>query len=466
MFLLIVSPGFYLLVALSAVLLRIAPASARKGILLAASLVFYLSFDLASGALGLLIVGVNLFLFRALLLEPSEPAKDRIYYASIAFNLAAFVTLKLAFESFAGADGTAWSVAGVPLAYPLGLSFMIPMMHAAISDVYSGRIGSGGRPGTFVLYSLYFPYVTSGPIERLGNMEGQFEALRKPTLEDLRAGSVLIALGLVKKLVVANRLQPYVAKVFAAGDPNSGTTVAIAIALNVMYLYADFSGYTDIARGAARCMGIEVGENFNRPFSSRSVTEYWRRWHISFSTWLRDYIYMPLAFTLSRRTAAAPSIAVFLTFLAAGFWHRAMWTFVIFGLLHGLALALEQQFGRSISQNGNVWSRRLQLLAARAYTLSFIALALVLFSAESVQAAGAIVSRLATSPLVPWPREFFGYLGPFMFVLMAGSVILWRLLERWRAALSSSATPAFLLLCAAAVVFLGTDGPGFIYVQF
>ena len=126
-------------------------------------------------------------------------------------------------------------------------------------------------------------------IERLGHMEGQFETLGKPTLEDLRAGSILIALGLVKKLVVANRLQPYIAKVFDAGLPYSATTVAIAIALNVVYLYSDFSGYTDIARGAARCLGIEVGENFNRPFVSRSVTEYWRRWHISFSSWLRAW---------------------------------------------------------------------------------------------------------------------------------------------------------------------------------
>lgn len=462
----IVSPGFYLLVALSAILLRIVPAGLRKGVLVTASVVFYLSFDVASGVLGLLIVAANLQLFRALLHERSERAKDRIYFASIAFNLTAFVTIKLAFESFAGAGGIAWSVAGVPLAYPLGLSFILPMLHAALSDVYSGRIGSRGRPGTFVLYSLYFPYVTSGPIERLGRMEGQFEALRKPTLEDVRAGTILIALGLVKKLVVANRLQPYVAKVFDAGAEYSAATVAFAIALNVMYLYTDFSGYTDIARGAARCMGIELGENFNRPFASRSVTEYWRRWHISFSSWLRDYIYMPLAFSLSRRTAAAPSIAVFLTFLAAGFWHRAMWTFVIFGLLHGLALAFEQRFGRPIRQDGSVWFRRIQVLAARGYTLGFIALALVLFSAKSVGAAGVILSRLATSPLLPWPRELFGYLGPFMFALMVSAVILWRVLERWHVSLSAKGTPVFLLVCAAAVVFLGTDGPGFIYVQF
>ena len=462
----IVSPGFYLLVALSAILLRIVPATLRKPVLLTASSIFYLSFDLASGVLGVLIVGVNLLLFRALLHEQGERAREKIYFASIAFNLAAFVTLKLAFESFAGAGGVAWSLAGVPLAYPLGLSFIIPMLHAALSDVYSGRIGSSGRPGTFVLNSLFFPYVTSGPIERLGHMEGQFETLGKPTLEDLRAGSILIALGLVKKLVVANRLQPYVAKVFDAGLPYSATTVAIAIALNVVYLYSDFSGYTDIARGAARCLGIEVGENFNRPFVSRSVTEYWRRWHISFSSWLRDYIYMPLAFTLSRKTAAAPSIAVFLTFLAAGFWHRAMWTFVIFGLLHGLALALEQRYGKPIREDGNAWVRSVQILAARAYTLSFIALALVLFSAKSVTAAGVILTRLATSPLAPWPRELFGYIGPFMFALMIGAVILWRLLERWRTSLSARGTPLFLLVCGAAIVFFGSDGPGFIYVQF
>ncbi len=461
----IVSPGFYALLALVVLLLAICPVRSRKAILLAASLIFYLAPDLGSGLLGLSIVGVNLLLFRALLRETSEQTKDRIYHASIAINLSLFVGLKLFFESYLGHSDAVWPVVGGALAYPLGLSFILPMLHAALSDVYSGRIGSAGRPGTFVLNALYFPYVTSGPIERLGQIEPQFEKPPKPTLEDVRAGIVLIALGLVKKLVVANRLEPYVTKVFSDGLSYSATTVAIGIALNVAYLYSDFSGYTDIARGAARCMGIEIRENFNRPFASRSVTEYWRRWHISFSSWLRDYIYMPLAFSLSRKTTAAPSIAVFLTFFAAGFWHRAMWTFVVFGILHGLALALEQRYGRPIERE-RVWLGRVQEVAARGYTLAFVAGALVLFSASSVAAAGRIFTRLATSPLVPWPRELFGYLGPFMFVLMVGALILWRLLERWRSALTLPQTPLFLLVCAAATVFFGTDGPGFIYVRF
>lgn len=462
----ITAPAFYLLIAVTTVLLRIVPPAARKGVLLAASAIFYLASDLASGLLGLLIVGVNLLLFRALVLAEEERFKDRIYHASIAFNLTAFVTLKLTFESFAGTANGPWPMAGIPLAYPLGLSFVILMLHAALSDAYSGRLGTPGRPGTFVLYSLFFPYVASGPVERLGHMRSQFEALRKPTLEDLRIGISLIALGLVKKLVVANRLGPYVTNVFG-GDPSySATTLALAIALNVAHMYADFSGYTDIARGSARCFGIEIGTNFNRPFVSRSVTEYWRRWHISFSSWLRDYLYMPLAFALSRKTTAAPSIAIFLTFLAAGFWHRAAWTFVIFGLLHGLVLALELRYGKPIRKDGGVLRRKLQILAARGYTLTFIGFALILFTAKSVSEAGHIVSRMVLSPVVPWPRELFGYLGPFMFVLMVGSVVLWHLLDRWREALSPKGTPWFLLVCAAAVVFLGTDGPGFIYVQF
>ena len=231
-------------------------------------------------------------------------------------------------------------------------------------------------------------------------------------------------------------------------------------------MYADFSGYTDIARGAARCLGIEVGINFNRPFVSRSVTEYWRRWHISFSSWLRDYLFMPLAFALSRKTNAAPSIAIFLTFLAAGFWHRAAWTFVIFGLLHGLVLALEQRYGKAIGDEEKPWHRKFQILAARGYTCVFIGLALILFSAKSVGDAARIVGRLAVNPIIPWPRELFAYLGPFMFALMVGALILWRVLDRWQDSLTTKSTPLFLLVCAAAVVFLGTDGPGFIYVQF
>ena len=336
----IVSPFFFALLTVTVLLIAIVPPVARKGVLLASCLVFYLSSDVASAAVGLGIVAANFLFLRALLGSADERLKEQLYFGSIVFNLTLFVGLKLAFEPSAGTGSAPWSLLGVELAYPLGLSFILLMLHAALTDAYSERYSPRARPATYLLYATFFPYVTSGPVERLDQMESQFEGLRKPTSEDLRAGLALIALGLVKKTVVANRLGPYVEGIFAGELEFSATTMAVAIALNAVHLYADFSGYTDIARGAARCLGIDIRMNFDRPFVSRSATEFWRRWHISFSTWLRDYLYMPLAYTLRRMSPAAPSIAIFLTFLVAGFWHRATWNFMLFGLLHGLVLAL------------------------------------------------------------------------------------------------------------------------------
>ena len=462
----IVSPLFYLLLLLTVLLLAAVPSAWRRAVLLAASLVFYLSANLVSAFAGLAIVGINFLFLRSLLRESSERAKDRVYQTSITFNLTVFVVLKLVFEPSAGGAAAPWTMFGLPLAYPLGLSFILLMLHAALTDAYVERHAPRGRADTFLLYGTFFPYVTSGPVERLVRMEDQFDGLRKPTLEDLRAGLALIALGLVKKTVVANRLDPYVTAVFGGELHYSAPTVALGIALNTVRLYADFSGYTDIARGAARCMGIEVAINFDKPFVSRSVTEFWRRWHITFSSWLRDYLYMPLAFSLNRITRAAPSVAIFLTFLVAGFWHRATWTFMLFGLVHGLALALETRFGKPIKATGGAWRQRALVAAARGYTMVFVAGSLVLFSASSIPHAGTIVARLVTSPVLPWPREVFGYLGPFMFLLMAGAIAAWFVLERWHERLRARTTAAFLLVCGALVLFLGSTGPGFIYEQF
>lgn len=458
----VVSPWFYALLVATVALIATAPVAARRTVMLTAGLFYYISGDPASAALGLAVIAVNYGFLRALIGERRETQRDRIYFTSIGFNAASFVTLKLALEQ----AGSAWIVFGVSFDYPIGFSFMILMLHAALSDAYTEQHAPRARLGTFVLFATFFPYLTSGPVERLRDMEPQLDQLQRPMGEDLRAGTALIALGLVKKLVVANRMGPFIEAVFAAAQPQSATTLAVAIALNVAYVYCDFSGYTDIARGAARCLGIEVRINFDRPFASRSVTEFWRHWHISFSTWIRDYLFMPLAYSLRRVTSAAPMLAIVLTFLVVGFWHRAAWTFCLFGLLHGIALALELRFGRPLDRITPGLRRLSGTVAARSYTLAFLGLTIVLFSASDVAQAARIIARLASDALLPWPRELFGYLGPFLFLLMGAAIVLWQVMERWHERLSARATPAFLVTAALLVLFLGSEGPGFIYEQF
>ena len=462
----VISLQFFALLALTVTVLAIVPAATRKYVLLAASGFFYVGASISSAAIVVAIIVVNYLILGAILNARRERSKDRLYRASIVLNLAAFCGLKLAFEPAPNVTATAWSLFGVPIGYPLGFSFLILMVHSAITDAYSEKYLPRRSFSTFALFATFFPYVTAGPVERLDAMEGRLAAPKAPTLDDVGAGIALIALGLLKKLVAANRMKTYVDVVFTGDLPNSAPTMALAIALNAAYIYCDFSGYTDIARGAARCLGIDIRINFNKPFASRSVTEFWRRWHISFSTWLRDYLYMPLAYSLRRRGANGAILALLITFIICGFWHRAAWTFLIFGLLHGLAMAIEMKFSQAPSPAASRIGPKGLMAAAHVYTLVFLALTIVLFSAKDLAQAGAIYRGLS-STMRPGPTELLGYRGPVMFLLMFLAIAFWQVFERWQQRLRPSGLPWFLLLAGLVIAFFAqTDGGGFIYAQF
>jgi D-alanyl-lipoteichoic acid acyltransferase DltB (MBOAT superfamily) len=456
---------FFMLLGATLLVLLVVPTGWRKFVLIAASIVFYFNAGIVSAAIiGLLIVA-NYFFMLGVLRGTSEALRDRIYFASMAFNIVVFCALKLAFEPAPNVEATSWSVLGYSIGYPLGLSFIILMLHGAITDAHSGRYIPDGKFSTFALFSGFFPYVSAGPIERLHHMEGPLGSPVRPKFDDLRVGVSLIALGLVKKIAVANRFKLYVDGVFGGDLPNSSPTVWLAIIINVAYVYCDFSGYTDIARGAARCLGIDVQINFDRPFTSRSVTEFWRRWHISFSTWLRDYLYMPIAFVFRRYRKSGTSIALLATFAICGFWHRAAWTFLLFGLLHGVAMVAEMKLGAGAARPAG--KERLRNLFAHLYTLIFLALTIVLFSARDLHQAAQIFHRLIAGPWKPSIVEFGAYKGVVIFALTLGGFVTWQFFEHWHRRLKPWQVPFFLVFAAWAVLFLGEiNGGGFVYAQF
>lgn len=382
-------------------------------------------------------------------------------------NAALLVSLKLAFEPSPATQVSSWNVLGLNVVYPLGFSFVILMMHSAVTDAYSGRYVPKRSASTFALFAIFFPYVSAGPVERLNHMEAQLEAPNRPSFEDLRQGVSLIALGLVKKLVAANRIQYYVEAIFNSKESHSVVTVLLAICLNAAYVYSDFSGYTDIARGAARCVGIDVSINFAKPFAARSVTEFWRRWHISFSSWLRDYLYMPLGFTLRRFGKTGSTIALLVTFVLCGFWHRAAFTFLLFGLLHGAVMVVEERFSGKGAAAVSALPNALRTAAAHTYTLIFLFATIVLFSAKDLGEAGAIFARLFTSPLKPSAGEALAFQGPVSFLFLIAGIAAWMGLQHWRDRLKPRDTDLFLLCAAVAVLFLGSPiGGGFVYARF
>ena len=225
------------------------------------------------------------------------------------------------------------------LVMPIGISFYTFQMVGYIADVYTGKSKAEHHFGHYALFVTFFPNILSGPIERASNMLPQFQEEKKFHYDDAAYGMRLILLGFLKKLVIADSMSRYVDNVFNHTEGASGLAFVIAIILFTFQIYCDFSGYSDIAIGVARLLGIRLMDNFKQPYYAASVREFWQRWHTSLSTWFRDYIYIPLGG--NRVSKARKNLNLLLTFLISGLWHGANWTFVLWGGIHGLYQIIE-----------------------------------------------------------------------------------------------------------------------------
>jgi len=283
------------------------------------------------------------------------------------------------------------SLAGIELAWriilPVGISFYTFQSLSYVIDVYRGG-AEEPHFGYYALFVAFFPQLVAGPIERSENLLPQLRAKRRFTPANLSAGSWLLLEGYFKKVVIADRLAPFVDGVFAAPAETAGPEIALATVLFGFQIYCDFSGYSDIARGAARLLGVELMENFKRPYGAVSVREFWRRWHISLTGWFTDYVYIPLGG--NRKGLPRQVVNTLVVFLLSGLWHGAGWNFAAWGLIHGIYLAA-----------GAVWARRKGALAGNRGALAHIRTFLLVsfpwlfFRAASLGDALTLLSRLA-----------------------------------------------------------------------
>ncbi len=270
----------------------------------------------------------------------------RIVGATVALCIAALCGFKY-FGWFveAFAEVLPDSVRLLRVGLPLGLSFYTFHNLAYTIDVHRERVKMEPNVETYLLYGSYFPQLVAGPVERPSNMMPQFNTPRQFDVELVRSGFGLALWGAFKKIALADTISPYVDAIFAHPDPSWAMVWAGALGFTVQAL-ADFSGYTDIARGTSRMLGIELMKNFDHPYMAATPMEFWQRWHISFSTWLRDYVYLPACFSpWVRRYVTLPftgewspfwhtTRALFITMLASGIWHGSTWNFVVWGLYH------------------------------------------------------------------------------------------------------------------------------------
>jgi D-alanyl-lipoteichoic acid acyltransferase DltB (MBOAT superfamily) len=221
---------------------------------------------------------------------------------------------------------------------PLGISFYTFQSIAYIVDVYRGEVAAIRNPLKLALFKAFFPQLIAGPIVRATELVPQFAEKRKANPEQFAEGLDLVAVGLIKKVVIADQIASFADKVFAHPESFSSIVLLLGVYAYSAQIYCDFSGYTDIGRGCAKLLGYELPLNFNFPYVSVNIVDFWRRWHISLSRWLRDYLYIPLGG--SRRGKVRTYVNLLITMVLGGLWHGANWTFVAWGALHGIALAM------------------------------------------------------------------------------------------------------------------------------
>ena len=274
--------------------------------------------------------------------------------------------------------------------FPLGISFFTFQSISYIVDTYTKKIPSEKNFLNVALFIIFFPIISSGPIQRAGNLIPQFQNVRNFDYNNATDGMKLFAWGMFKKLCIADRIAVYVNYVYGNVNDGYGVAILLATVLYSFQIYCDFSGYSDMAIGIARYLGFDVGKNFDHPYLSKSVGEFWRRWHISLSSWLRDYVYIPLGGS----HVALPRIYlnILITFLVSGIWHGSTWNFVIWGLLHGIF----QCIGRATK---SFWEKIKVPSFIRIFiTFCLVTFAWIFFRSDNLQEAGIVISKIAQVP--------------------------------------------------------------------
>lgn len=276
------------------------------------------------------------------------------------------------------------------LVLPVGISFYTFQSIGYTLDVYNRRVAPERNFLTYAQYVSFFPQLVAGPIERAAHMLPQFRKVHLPRRENL-SGLWLIGYGLFKKMCVADTLAPVVAGIYGHPGSFNGTYTLLATMMFAFQIYCDFSGYSDIARGVARLMDFELMVNFRQPYFSTSLTEFWRRWHISLSSWFRDYLYIPLGGSRGGEGRAIRNIII--VFVLSGVWHGAAWSFVIWGAMHGVGLAVERLW-RNIVGEADAEHTRWRSVLGWVWTSAIVLAGWVFFRAGSLDNAMAVFATM------------------------------------------------------------------------
>ncbi len=465
---------FYILVT---TLYFLSPYKFRWVILLAASCYFYMAFV----PIYILILGFTIVIdyFAGIYIEQAQnPGRRKLLLmASLFANIGILAVFKyynfinLNIDFLLHKFNYHNPIPYLTILLPIGLSFHTFQAMSYTIEVYRGNHKAEKHFGIYALYVMFYPQLVAGPIERPQNILYQMHAKYPFNYNLMVSGLRMMLWGFFKKLVIADRLSIFVSSVFNNPDLHNGSTIVIASLFFAVQIYCDFSGYTDIAIGCAKTMGFDLMKNFNRPYFAGNIQDFWRRWHISLSTWFRDYLYIPLGG--SKVGTFRRYLNLFIIFLVSGIWHGANYTYIIWGALHGfysvvyviikpyLRKTPENEFAASLMRVGNIF-----------LTTVFVTFAWIFFRANSVGDAFTLIGNLKSFGAKPFFGDGVSNFGHSLLAIFILFVVEYKMeylpqkfnfftspniVVRWGAL----ATTVFLIL------ILGVfNGGQFIYFQF
>lgn len=443
---------------------RMKTQTARVWLLLLASCYFYMSFV----PIYIAILGITIVIdyFSGIQIEKSEGDKRKMWLVlSLIFNIGFLAFFKY-FNFFIDNLNTALQFSGsttqlrfMEIILPIGLSFHTFQAMSYTIEVYRGRHPAEKNFSTFALYVMFYPQLVAGPIERPQNVLPQLKEYRPYNADNVREGIARMLWGFFKKVVIADRIAIAVDHTFDQPEALSSAALITGAVLYSFQIYCDFSGYSDIGLGAAKVMNIRLMENFNQPYISKTIGEFWSRWHISLSTWFRDYVYIPLGG--SRQGEGKRKRNILVVFLLSGLWHGANWTFIIWGWLHGLLTIFLPG-----NNSGSRVAGKIANILKGVSLFSAVTLLWIFFRAENLQAAVKYIKfifrlQAGSNDIGLHPIEL-------AFSILLIGIMMWREHYYPRHMLKSGRTFGwYVALMVLACYFFGVFGENqFIYFQF
>jgi D-alanyl-lipoteichoic acid acyltransferase DltB (MBOAT superfamily) len=455
----------------------------RNVLLLCASYIFYASWNWHFLSLIIISTLVDFTLARRMSRYGLDDLTDKrkrqlLFMTSLIVNLGILGTFKyfnFFVDSFAvlmDSIGLQSNMTTLSLLLPVGISFYTFQTMSYTFDVYRGKLESVDSLLDFAVFVAFFPQLVAGPIERASNLLPQIQSVRPIHIQQIHTGIYLIIWGLFQKMVIADHAAVIANEVFNHHAQYQGIDILIGVLAFTFQIYGDFSGYSDIARGVSKLMGIELMVNFRLPYFAMNPSDFWNRWHISLSTWLRDYLYIPLGGNRKGQLKTYRNLMI--TMVLGGLWHGAAWNFVIWGFYHGAILILYRVFERK-PMHANPWSGGYNygiVVMKMAFMFALTMLGWLIFRVESLpQLVDMLASMTQVHTLSIHPQIMAQSLKPFaLHMSIFGVLIFWQYLKRNLLVVIHThwvlQSVVLFLLIVWIIVFGVRESAEFIYFQF